>query len=118
MSKEADALKGKVRTEVDVKESLKRDQRQVGILENRLEVATQRFNVLVTENSKLRDRIDDMLKERAQFNEMWDRLNGQLNTGKGIINDLIEQATIAFNQREEELNKITSLKDRCIIWTF
>lgn len=82
------------------------------ILENRLEVATKRFNVLVADNAKLRGEIDDLLKERSQFNLLWMRLNGQLNTGKQVINDLIEQATITFNQRDEELNKINALKER------
>ena len=87
-------------------------ERLVCILENRLEVATKRFNVLVTDNARLRKEIDDLLKERAQFNALWMRLNGQLNSGKQVINDLIEQATITFNQRDEELNKINALKER------
>ncbi|KAJ8683019.1 hypothetical protein QAD02_018811 [Eretmocerus hayati] len=114
LSNDVDALKQKVRTDVHLKESIAKDERQVTILENRLEVATQRFNSLVAENAKLRDEIDGLLKERHQFNLLWARLNSQLNAGKGVISDLIEQATIAFNQRDEELNKINALKDRAI----
>lgn len=84
----------------------------VYILENRLEVATKRFNVVVAQNQKLREEIENMLKERSQFTILWNKLINQLNAGKQIINDLIEQATIAFNQRDEELNKIQALRER------
>lgn len=84
----------------------------VYILENRLEVATKRFNVVVAQNKKLREEIENMLKERSQFTMLWNKLINQLNAGKQIINDLIEQATIAFNQRDEELNKIQALRER------
>ena len=108
-----DALKSKVRTEHQAKLAATKQERQVGILENRLEVATKRFNALVADNAKLRKEIDDLLVERARFNGLWMRLNGQLSTGKQILNDLIEQATITFNHRDEELNKINALKERC-----
>ena len=87
----------------------------IDILENRLEVATKRFNIAVAQNTKLRNEIEDMLKERTQFTALWNKLINQLNTGKQIINDLIEQATIAFNQRDEELNKVQALRER---WRF
>ncbi|XP_001605946.3 coiled-coil domain-containing protein 63 [Nasonia vitripennis] len=112
LSKEVGSLKLKVRTDNQLKETTSKQERLVFILENRLEVATKRFNVLVADNAKLRGEIDDLLKERSQFNLLWMRLNGQLNTGKQVINDLIEQATITFNQRDEELNKINALKER------
>lgn len=87
----------------------------VYILENRLEVATKRFNIVVAQNKKLREEIENMLKERSQFTILWNKLINQLNAGKQIINDLIEQATIAFNQRDEELNKIQALRERYAI---
>lgn len=105
-------MKLKVRTDHEMQTSIMKHERLVGILENRLEVATVRFNTLVTDNAKLRNDIDRLLKEREQFNILWTRLNHQLNSGKTVINDLIEQATIAFNQRDEEINKINALKDR------
>lgn len=89
-----------------------RDENIVYMLENRLEVATKRFNIAVALNTKLRDEIEDRLKERLQFTTLWNKLIHQLNTGKQIINDLVEQATIAFNQRDEELNKIQALRER------
>ncbi|XP_011497170.1 PREDICTED: coiled-coil domain-containing protein 63-like, partial [Ceratosolen solmsi marchali] len=112
LGKEVSGLKLKVFTEHQQKEKKEKNERLISVLENRLEVATTRFNILVNENSKLRQDIDDLLEERGQFNILWTRLSNQLNSGKRVINDLIEQATITFNQRDEEINKINGLKER------
>lgn len=112
LSKEVTGLKMKVRTDTQSREIAARQSKTIHILENRVEVATKRFNLVIAENAKLRTEIETMLKERAQFTQVWNKLTGQLNTGKQVINDLIEQATITFNQRDEELNKIQALRER------
>ncbi|XP_071864031.1 coiled-coil domain-containing protein 63 [Bombus fervidus] len=112
LSKEVEIFKTKVRTDTQLKEISLQQNKMVYILENRLEVATKRFNVVVAQNKKLREEIENILKERSQFTILWNKLINQLNAGKQIINDLIEQATIAFNQRDEELNKIQALRER------
>ncbi|XP_014476801.1 PREDICTED: coiled-coil domain-containing protein 63-like [Dinoponera quadriceps] len=114
LSKEVGSLKSKVRSDTQLRDLAVRHSKMVFMLENRVEVATKRFNLVVAENAKLRAEIETLLKERAQFTIMWNKLIGQLNTGKQIINDLIEQATITFNQRDEELNKIQALRERGI----
>ncbi|XP_066589533.1 putative leucine-rich repeat-containing protein DDB_G0290503 [Prorops nasuta] len=110
--KEVAKLRMKVQTDAQAKEAALKQQRLVSILENRLEVITKRFNEVVANNAKLRNEIDALLKERTQFNCLWNKLSIQLNIGKQIISDLIEQATAAFNQRDEELSKIYTLKER------
>ncbi|CAG5102190.1 Similar to Ccdc63: Coiled-coil domain-containing protein 63 (Rattus norvegicus) [Cotesia congregata] len=112
VSKEVVGLKMKIRTDAQSREITEKHHRMIAILENRLDVATKRFNVVVAENAQLRARIDSLLKERAQFNILWAKMIGQLNTGKMVISDIIEQATITFNQRDEELNKIYALRER------
>lgn len=112
LTKEIEFIRKKIKTDVQLKEMYIRDENIVYMLENRLEVATKRFNIAVALNTKLRDEIEDKLKERSQFTALWNKLINQLNTGKQIINDLVEQATIAFNQRDEELNKIQALRER------
>ncbi|CAD1479812.1 unnamed protein product [Heterotrigona itama] len=112
LSKEIATLKTKITSDIQLRDIALRQDKMIHILENRLEVATKRFNIAVAQNTKLRNEIEDMLKERTQFTALWNKLINQLNTGKQIINDLIEQATIAFNQRDEELNKIQALRER------
>ncbi|XP_032680336.1 coiled-coil domain-containing protein 63 [Odontomachus brunneus] len=114
LSKEVVRLKTKVRSDTQLRDLAVRHSRMIFMLENRVEVATKRFNLVIAENTKLRAEIENLLKERAQFTQMWNKLISQLNTGKQVINDLIEQATITFNQRDEELNKIQALRERGI----
>lgn len=106
------ALKKKVRTDAQSKEMVMKHNKFVSILENRLEVATKKFNLTIAKNTELRKEIDGLLKERAQFNALYTKLVNKINAGKQVINDLIEQATIAFNQRDEELSKIHALRER------
>lgn len=105
-------MKMKVCTDTQSRELAVQHSKTIQMLENRVEVATKRFNVVTAENSKLRAEIETLMKARSQFTQMWNKLIGQLNGGKQVINDLIEQATITFNQRDEELNKIQALRER------
>ncbi|EGI64993.1 PREDICTED: coiled-coil domain-containing protein 63-like [Acromyrmex echinatior] len=114
LSKDVTSMKMKVRTDVQSREITAQHAKTILMLENRVEVATKKFNMVIAENTKLRAEIETLLKERAQFMQVWNKLIGQLNTGKQIINDLIEQATVTFNQRDEELNKIQALRERGI----
>ncbi|XP_076375891.1 coiled-coil domain-containing protein 63 [Megalopta genalis] len=114
LSKEVTDLKLKVRTDTQLRDIAEKRQKTITILENNLDVMTKRFNSIIANNGLVRNEIDSLLKERAQFTALWNKSIGQLNTGKQIINDLVEQATIAFNQRDEELNTIQALRERGI----
>lgn len=43
---------------------------------------------------------------------MWQAMVTQFNDGKKLIMDLIDQSTVAFDQRQELCTKLTVLKDR------
>lgn len=45
-----------------------------------------------------------------EFNKTWDKLINNLCIGKKFMMDLIEQATIAYDQREEWVSKLEILK--------
>lgn len=49
---------------------------------------------------------------RNHFNEIWEKLLKDINCGKKYMVDLIEQATAAFDQREEWCGKLELLKKR------
>lgn len=114
LTKEVTSLKMTMPSDTQSRELAVQHGNTILMLENRVEVATKRFNLVIASNAKLRAEIETMLRERAQFTQLWNKLIGQLNTGKQVINDLIEQATITFNQRDEELNKIQALRERGI----
>ncbi|KAJ4448913.1 hypothetical protein ANN_00305, partial [Periplaneta americana] len=86
--------------------------RNISNLENRLGVTTEKFNMMVATNGKLREEINHLLKERTYFNKLYQQLVGRFNAGKKMMVDLVEQATLAYDQREEAQNKLRALKDR------
>jgi predicted DNA-binding ArsR family transcriptional regulator len=73
---------------------------------------TSKFNTVVTANGKMRDELNHLLKDRAHFNNLYQQLVSRLNSGKKLVVDLIEQATLAYDQREEAQNKLRALRER------
>jgi predicted DNA-binding ArsR family transcriptional regulator len=71
-----------------------------------------KFNTVIASNGKMREDIDHLLKDRAYFNKLYQQLVSRLNSGKKVMVDLIEQATLAYDQREEAQNKLRALKER------
>ncbi|XP_050442495.1 coiled-coil domain-containing protein 63-like [Adelges cooleyi] len=76
------------------------------LLENKLHVKTVKFNKVLTENSHLRKEIDNLLVQRSQFNEAYRILTARLDDNKRLMMDLIEQATTAYEQREDAQSKL------------
>ncbi|KAG5876655.1 hypothetical protein JTB14_029387 [Gonioctena quinquepunctata] len=99
-------------TDQDYQNRLTSGQKSIKILQNRLENAIKRFCSILTENKKLREYIDHLLKERNLLNEIWEKLLKDIGVGKKFMVELIEQAIVAFDQREEWCSKLVALKKR------
>ncbi|XP_044260794.1 outer dynein arm protein 1-like [Tribolium madens] len=84
----------------------------VEALENKLETQMKQFGKLCSKNKELRYEIDHLLWQRRIFINQWQSLIDKLSDGKKIMLDLIEQATIAYNQREEWCNKLQILRTK------
>ncbi|KAL7030466.1 hypothetical protein ACKWTF_006668 [Chironomus riparius] len=110
--KEISSVRDNEITESLYKETICESRKSVFKLENRLEVITKRSGSVMAENAKLREIIDHMLQERSNFNIMWQKMINKLNYGKRHIMELVEQATNAFDQREELCTKLQILKER------
>lgn len=80
--------------------------------ENQLDTEIKKFNNVMADNTVLRREIQHMLLQRAQFNRLWNHLVRNLTRGKRFMLDLIEQATMAYDQREELCQKLEALKRR------
>ncbi|XP_066149078.1 outer dynein arm-docking complex subunit 1 [Euwallacea fornicatus] len=87
-------------------------QKSLQILRNKLDNMVKKFCAILAANKELREEIDHLLKERNHFNEIWEKLLKDINTRKKYMADLIDQATIAFDQREEWCSKLEALKKR------
>lgn len=103
-------LRTKQTTDYQIQIRVKSGRKTIEMLENRLQNAVKRFCVVLAENKKLREQIDHLLKERYNFNELWEKQTRRLNEGKKVILELVEQANMTYDQREEWCNKLQSLK--------
>ncbi|KAL1502564.1 hypothetical protein ABEB36_007689 [Hypothenemus hampei] len=90
-------------------------QKTLQILKDRLDNMVKKFCSILAFNKEVREEIDHLLKERNHFNEIWEKLIKDINSGKKYMIDLIEQATIAFDQREEWCSKLEALRKRAEI---
>ncbi|CAH1111843.1 unnamed protein product [Psylliodes chrysocephalus] len=99
-------------TDQDYDTRLKSGKRNIKVLKDRLENAIKRFCALLAENKRLREEIDHLLKERARYNVIWEKMLKEMQIRKKYMIELIEQATVAFDQREEWCSKLAALKKR------
>ncbi|XP_056636600.1 coiled-coil domain-containing protein 63-like [Diorhabda sublineata] len=99
-------------TDQDYENRLKMGEQSIQILKDRLENAVKKFCGILTKNKELREEIDHLLKERAGYNIIWESLLKEMQNRKKYMVELIEQASVAFDQREEWCTKLAALKKR------
>ncbi|XP_022827566.1 outer dynein arm protein 1-like isoform X1 [Spodoptera litura] len=80
--------------------------------ENKLEAAKLRFNAVQSENKKIREEIEHMLRDRALFNQSWDKMMAVLGKGKKFLYDLFESSTLAYDQRDEWCTKLKTMQEK------
>ena len=79
-------------------------------LMNKLDVQNKKFGMTCAKNREMKLEVKRMLWERLMFMKIWDKLINKLVLGKKFMMDLIEQATIAYDQREEWCSKLQALR--------
>jgi hypothetical protein len=87
-------------------------QKQIKILENRMEKAYIKFNEAITHNKQLREQIDNMRRERMMFENIDNSLERELIRLKKEMADIIEQSTVAHETRERALVEMAHLKQQ------
>ncbi|KAL5015693.1 hypothetical protein ScPMuIL_005282 [Solemya velum] len=87
-------------------------QKKLMVMENRLDKAMVKFNNQLSVNATLRQEIDHLRQERAVFDSLYRKLSRALEINKDEMNDIISQASEAYEERDEAQNKMMALKDR------
>ncbi|XP_063127393.1 coiled-coil domain-containing protein 63 isoform X6 [Rattus norvegicus] len=87
-------------------------QKQIHILETRLNLVTVHFDTMLTSNAQLRKDIEDLLFEKAAYDHVYQQLQRRLQTQKKTMNVAIEQSTQAYEQRVEAMARMAAMKDR------
>jgi chromosome segregation ATPase len=87
-------------------------QKQIRILENRLDRALQKFNESIAANRSLRDQIDALRRERVVFDDIYKKLESELQQKKREMANIIEQANAAYEARDSAQAQMASLKQQ------
>lgn len=87
-------------------------QRQVKVLEDRLEKAQQRQNEVEAHNRKLRQSIDDLRRERLTHDEVYRKLEKELEDKKRDMGRIIESSNRSYEARDNALAEMASLKSQ------
>lgn len=83
--------------------------KQIKILENRLDKANQKFNEAISLNSRLRKEIDSLRRERVVFDNLYKKLEKELNKKKIKMAEIIENANNAYEQRDVANEKLGTI---------
>ncbi|XP_031330509.1 uncharacterized protein LOC116161328 isoform X2 [Photinus pyralis] len=107
-------LKSQVPTELAQVERCLAGKKTLEVLESKLDSVIKQCCTVVTENRDLREEIDHMLIERMNFNKLWEGYITNLSNGKKLMMDIFEQATIAYDQRDEWITRLNALRKRAL----
>ena len=78
-------------------------QKQIKILENRLDQALVKFNQALAKNKALREQIDDLRRERVVFDTIYRKLERELHEKKKQMANVIEISNNACRGRAESI---------------
>ncbi|XP_062941958.1 coiled-coil domain-containing protein 63 [Cynocephalus volans] len=87
-------------------------QKQIHILETRLDLVTVHFDNMLATNAKLRKEIEDLRFEKAAYDDAYQKLHQRLLLQKKTMNVAIEQSSQAYGQRLEAMARMAAMKDR------
>nr|XP_012637793.1 coiled-coil domain-containing protein 63 [Microcebus murinus]XP_012637794.1 coiled-coil domain-containing protein 63 [Microcebus murinus] len=87
-------------------------QKQIHVLETRLNLVTVQFDKMLTTNAKLRKEIEDLRFEKAAYDNVYQQLHRRMSMQKKTMQAAIEQSTQAYEQRLEAMARMAAMKDR------
>lgn len=92
------------------KENQKLIQKQIRVLENRLDKALVKFNEALATNKTLRKEIDDLRQERVVFDNIYRKLEKQLQAKKKAMANIIEVSNQAYEARDSAQMEIAAIQ--------
>ena len=94
------------------RENNQQTQRQIKILENRLEKALVKYNEALGKNKKLKEQIDSLRRERLVFDQIYKKLENKLEEKKREMANIIEVSNSAYEARDAALQELTILQNQ------
>jgi hypothetical protein len=85
-------------------------QKQIRILENRLEKALVKFNEAIAHNKTLRDEIDDLRSERKVYENIYRKMERELQERKQKMAEIIETSNQSYEQRDNYQMEVAAIE--------
>ncbi|KAL9182288.1 hypothetical protein ACHAXT_012940 [Thalassiosira profunda] len=85
-------------------------EKQVRLLESKLDQALVKFNKCVSRNKKLREEIDGLRGERVTFEKVYKKIERELRETKKRMAVVIEQSNQAYEQRDKAQLEIAAIE--------
>ena len=85
-------------------------QKQIKVLEGRLDKSLLKFNEVLAQNKVLRQKIDEYRRERVVFDGIYKKLEMELHQKKKEMQAVIEDSKNAYEAREKAQNEMLTLK--------
>lgn len=92
------------------KENYHMIQKQIRILENRLDKALMKFNEAISGNKVLRDQIDDLRRERVVFENIYRKMERELQDRKRQMAEIIELSNQMYEQRDQYQMEVAAIE--------
>jgi len=87
-------------------------QKQIRILENRLDKALVKFNEALAHNTQLRGQIESLRRERSVFDDIYKKLNRELQDKKARMEQIVSVTNDAYMTRDEAQSEMLALKEQ------
>merc|ERR1712166_1041568 len=84
--------------------------KQIRILENRLDKALVKFNEALAHNKNLRETIDNLRRERVVFDNIYRKLERELHEKKKKMANIIELSNQAYEARDQAQMEIAAIQ--------
>ena len=85
-------------------------QKQIQILENRLDKSLLKFNEALAHNKQLRESIDNLRRERQAFDNIYKKLEKDLTEKKQEMTKIVELSNVAYEVRDRAQQEMVMLK--------
>jgi coiled-coil domain-containing protein 63/114 len=85
-------------------------QKQIRILENRLDKSLMKFNEAIAHNKTLRDSIDDLRRERVVFENIYRKMERELQEKKQKMAEIIELSNQSYEQRDSYQMEVAAIE--------
>jgi hypothetical protein len=85
-------------------------QKQIRILENRLDKSLIKFNEAISHNKDLRDKIDELRRERVVFENVYRKMERELQDRKRKMAEIIEVSNQSYEQRDKYQMEIAAIE--------